>query len=1072
MLNFLQTIPRRDANALNERRFTIRAFGASICAWLSVVNVYADEPLSFIRDIRPILADRCFKCHGPDAAHREADLRLDVRDGALRNRPDKPAIVARNSQSSELVRRIVSTDENERMPPLDSGITLTGSEIAELVRWVDEGAMYEPHWAYAPPRVEKIPHVGNSNWPRHPIDYFVLAELEKQKLKPSAEVDRATWLRRVSLDLTGIPPTLSNIDEFLEDTSTDAYEKVVDRLLDSPRYGERMAVDWLDAARYADTNGYYSDSERQAWPWREWVIRAFNANMKYDQFTIEQLAGDLLPDATIDQKIATGFNRNHMVTNETGIVDEEYRLGYVADRVDTTSTVWLGLTMSCARCHDHKYDPITQRDYYQVFAGFNNIAETGLVKDVEPFSPAPAISLPTDEQTSTLTEIKERRLVCEARMKELKPTLAALITAWEKTVLESIPPVSACGQIIHGDFDERSSLVGIPEDDQKTSGTLQYTDGVNGKAGQFDATQYVEFQSKFKLDSDQPFTFSIWIMPGSAPQGCVISKMNSDSDARGFEILWYKSQPRINLANRYGSNGIEVVAAQKFSGTQWRHLAVSYDGSSTAAGVRVYIDGELNSVTIRRDALTGSIASKEPWRIAWKGTGVGFEGSLDEFRLYDRVMSADEVRNLHWREFLEGTLATESSERTRAQSDKLQNFYIAREGSDEIQAIASDLSSLKAAEDSIKNQILSVSVMEEMKEERKTYVLIRGQYDQRGDEVRFGIPTALGNVTDESVPSRLAFARWLVSTNNPLTARVAVNRLWQQCFGEGIVRTLNDFGLQGAPPSHPMLLDWLAAKFGGIEPDNDVAWDIKAMLKMMVLSATYRQSSNLSPALLARDPENRLLARGARFRLSAEMIRDQALFAGGLLVEKIGGASVKPYQPPGLWEAVSYNGDLRYEADEGDSLYRRSLYTYWKRQSPPPDMTTFDGPTREVCTVGRTRTNTPLQALVLLNDVTYVEAARMLATRILNESSQQTDVRLRYAIRLVTCRQATEAEIETLRQLLEKQLKRFRDDHEAAIHILRVGKKQLASNASAEELAAWTVVASVLLNLDEVVTRH
>lgn len=1026
----------------------------------------ASQEVRFNRDVRPVLSDKCFRCHGPDAAQRKADLRLDRREDAIAVRGDSAAIAPGKPGESELLRRITSADADERMPPADSGVTLTASEIELLRRWIRQGAEYQAHWSFVPPRSPLLPNVRQQEWPRNPIDRFVLAELERHDLRPSPEASRETLLRRVTLDLTGLPPTLDEIDAFLADDSPRAYENVVDRLLKSPRYGERMALDWLDAARYADTNGYFTDEERQAWPWRDWVIHSFNANQSFDEFTVEQLAGDLLPNPSLQQRIATAFNRNHMVTNETGVIEEESRVGYVVDRVDTTATVWLGLTMGCARCHDHKYDPISQRDYYRLFAAFNNLQEAGIVKETAPLSPAPNLSLPTADQEQRLVRLSEQRQQCEAKLKSHKPAILKAMAKWKETALAVLPVAPTTGSLVHFDFDRDDFNHGPRAVESRTHGTLAFEAGVKGRSVTFDSTQYIEFSEPVPLEHDRPFTVSVWLMPSSAPQGCIVSKMDSNVESRGFEILWYKSQPRINLAHHYGRDGIEVVARTKLSGGRWWHLVITYDGSSKADGLKVFVDGQLAPVDVRRDSLTGSVASAEPWRIAWKGTGIGFDGGLDELRLFDRALSADEVEALHWREFLEGAIATPRKEWLKPEADKLEAYYLARHGSDEVRQLTEQLRSLRGDEEAARKEVLSVSVMQEMETPRATRLLVRGQYDQPGESVSFGIPTVIGKLPEGTLPNRLSLARWLVSPSNPLTARVAVNRLWQQCFGEGLVRTVNDFGLQGEPPSHPELLDWLATRF------VEDGWDVQALLKRIVTSATYRQSSHCTPSLLARDPENRWLARGPRYRLSAEAIRDQALAVSGLLVEKQGGPSVKPYQPPGLWEAVSYNGEMTYVADHGESLYRRSLYTYWKRQSPPPGILIFDGPTREVCTVRRPRTNTPLQALLLLNDVTFVEAARGLGTRMMRDGGEDSAARIRHGFRLVTGRQPTTDEVLVLTKDFESHLDEFRAHPDSAKELLQAGESSVDPQLDSRELAAWTLTASVLLNLDEVVTQH
>ncbi len=1044
----------------------------------------ADPAIEYNRDVRPILSDKCFKCHGFDANTRKAKLRLDVREEALKpGKSGEIPIVPRDAERSELIRRITSTDDDEVMPPHKANQPLTPREVSVLRRWIQEGAEYQPHWSFVPPKAvaadcaprlvelakrEPARSAALKQWPKNPIDSFVLDRLLAEGLAPSPEADAATLCRRISLTLTGLPPTPEETDAFVRAAKRDsqaAVESLADRLLASPRYGERMALDWLDAARYADTNGYYTDAERQAWPWRDWVIHAFNSNMPFDQFTIEQLAGDLLPAATDSQRIATAFNRNHSVSNESGIIEEEYRTGYVADRVDTTTTVWLGLTVGCARCHDHKYDPLSQRDYFRLFAAFNNIDEKGIIKEVAPASPAPNVMLPTKEQEREIAglgaELKQR----QAQLAALHPALAAEIQAWEKTALGSLAPAPVKGGLVHFDFDRDSADHGPAHVKSGVTGRLVSGPGVKGGATLLDATQYVEFSEPQPVERDRAFTLSVWIQPGSSPQGCVASKQDSDADARGFEILWYKAQPRINLAHRYGSDGIEVVAKEKFDGRQWRHLVITYDGSSKAAGVKVFVDGRLSEVDVRRDSLTGSIASSEPWRIGWKGTGIGFEGGVDEFRLFDRALGAEEIKALHWREFLEGALAVPQAKRTKAQSDKLESYFVAHHGSPEVKGLSAEVASLRVREEAARRSILSVSVMSEMPKPRETHVLVRGQYDQPGERVEFGVPAALGALPANAPANRLGFARWLVAGENPLTARVAVNRIWMMCFGDGLVRTPNDFGLQGEAPTNAALLDWLAVHFrdGG---STAKPWDVKALLKLIVTSATFRQSSHFTGELLARDPENRLLARGPRFRLPAELLRDQALAVSGLLVGKIGGPSVKPYQPPGLWEAVSYNGEASYQPDTGDATHRRGLYTFWKRQSPPPDMLTFDSPTREVCTVRRPRTNTPLQALLLLNDANWVEAARGLALRMMNAKAE----RLEHGFRLATGRSPGVAEAAELRKFLDAQLTEFRRNPESARKL--VGGSASNAHVDACELAAWTLTANLLLNLDDVQTLH
>lgn len=983
--------------------------------------------VEYNRDVRPILSDKCFKCHGFDAHNRKANLRLDVREDALRpaKSGDVP-IVPHDVVKSEIIQRITTTDDDDVMPPAKDHERLKPDEIAILKRWIAEGAEYQAHWAFVPPRR------GAAN----SIDEIVRSHLALEGLQPSPPADDATLRRRVSLVLTGLPFDLKH-------QGHPSYAQFVDRLLASPHFGERLAIDWLDLARYADTNGYFTDGERQAWPWRDWVIHAFNENLPFDQFTIEQLAGDLLPSPTLSQKIATAFNRNHTVTNETGIIEEEYRTGYVCDRVETTAAVWLGLTLGCAKCHDHKYDPLTMRDYYSLFAVFNNVDERGIVKEVSPLSAAPAIRLPTMQQQDEMEKVGKEKAELERKFKAFKPALTQAIKTWEGDALKALPLAPAAGILAHFSLDDDTADHGPRHVKANATGRFAYDVGVKGRSVKFDGTQYIEFADPQPMERDRAFTVSVWIHPGSSPQGCVVSKQDSDANGRGLEILWYKSQPRINLAHRYGSDGIEVVAKDKFPSGQWRHLVVTYDGSSKAAGLKVYVDGKLGEVVVRRDSLSGSVASREPWRIAWKGTGIGFEGRLDEFRMFDHALSSTEIKDLYWREFLEGTLALEGRQRSKAQEEKLQSYYIARHGSDELRQIIGKLERAKLQEDALKMKVISISVMQEMAKPRETHLLTRGQYDQPADKVNIAVPAALGKLSHDMPRNRLGLAQWLVSKDNPLVARVAVNRLWAMCFGDGLVRTPNDFGLQGETPIDQELLDFLAVRFR----DGDATtkpWDVKALLRLIVMSDTFRQCSNFTPDLLARDPDNRLLARGPRFRLPAEVIRDQALAVGGLLVSKIGGPSVKPYQPPGLWEAVSYNGEASYTPDTGEATHRRGLYTFWKRQAPPPDMLTFDAPTREVCTVRRPRTNTPLQALLLLNDANYAEASQAFARLALKQERS----RIGWAFTRATGRMANADEIATLRSFLDRELR------------------------AVSEIEAWSRLCRLLLNLDEVQTLH
>lgn len=786
-----------------------------ICAWAQSPSGRT-QVVEFNRDIRPILSEACFLCHGPAKGARKGGLRFDSAESAFADLGGYKAIVPGNLNESRMWQRITDKDPQKQMPPPKSGRRLSAKQIELLRLWIEQGAKWENHWAFIPPRRPPLPDVKNANWCKNPVDRFILARLEREGLTGTVEATKETLIRRVTFDLTGLPPTIAEIDAFLRDDSPEAYEKAVDRLLASPRYGERMVLEWLDSARYADSNGYQTDGSRAMWPWRDWVIEALNKNMAFDQFTIEQIAGDMLPNPTVAQKIATGFHRNHMLNGEGGRIAEESRVDYVVDRVDTTFTVWLGLTAACARCHDHKYDPLPQKEYYQLYAYFNNVAESGGV-DRRNSTAAPVIELPTEEQTKKI----------EAARAKLHRFI--------------------------GDY----------------------------------------FLGRLAKDTDVKKTFQ-----------------------------------------------------------------------------------------------------------------------------------------------------SAKSELTDAQ-----------------------------------NAVVITMIMEERKEPRETFVLVRGLYNKYGDKVKAGIPKALPHLPEGTPNNRLGLAKWLVDRNNPLTARVIVNRYWQMFFGAGLVKTSEDFGAQGETPSHPELLDWLACEFMDPSPPPSPprsegvphAWDAKAMHRLIVTSAAYRQSTRVGPTILEKDPDNRFLTRGPRSRLNAFMLRDQALALSGLLVEKIGGPPVRPYQPPGIWEDFSFN-QIRYKQDKGEKLYRRSLYTFWRRSIGPPNM--FDTAARQVCTVRQPRTNTPLHALTLLNDVTYVEAARVWAQRLMEEGGKTPAQRLHLAFRMATARQPTAAEQAVLLRGFERALAQYQKDREGALKLVNAGEFPRDARFDVAELAAYSAVANMILNLDETLTKE
>ncbi|MCB1234051.1 MAG: DUF1553 domain-containing protein, partial [Verrucomicrobiae bacterium] len=888
----------------------------------------------------------------------------------------------------------------------------------------------------------------------NPIDAFVAAGWAKRQWRFSPEANRETLLRWVSFDLTGLPPSLEELDTFLNDANPGAYERAVDRLLASGHFGERMAVDWLDAARYADTNGYFGDKTRDIWPWRDWVVAAFNENLPFDRFTIEQLAGDLIPEATVDQRIATGFNRNHMVTNESGAIDEEYRIEYVADRLETTGAVWLGLTVGCARCHDHKYDPLSQADYYRMFAFFNNAVETGLVRAE---SPPPVMEVPDPEAASAWEAAKARVSEEKARLDEAMTAHRQAYEIWESNLAKRAPVPTARGLTRRLGFEPG-------EESARPVGSIMEVDGVAGRGGRFDAMQHLEWPSDTALAADHPWTLGWWMNAEGSLSG-VLGKIEPKGRRRGFEVYWQKGRLHVHFIETWGIEAIELVTRDPMPNGRWQHVVVRYDGSGKASGVTLFVNGNPTALETRRDTLSGSISNAEPFRIGRRDEGLGYYGLLDEVRLYDRTLPNGEVRDWWWGEQARALLAIAPKKRSETQSELLMKAFAETLADPSLRQGFPSLERARSAEAEIRATLPRTLVMEELPEPRTTQILNRGQYDQPGEAVSAGVPAFLPALSEGTPRNRLGLAQWLVSAEHPLTPRVAVNRLWRLGFGEGLVKTMEDFGLQGEPPSHPELLDWLARRF------VDSGWDMKAMLRLIVTSRTYRQSSVPSTDLAEADPENRLLARGPRFRLSAEMIRDQALAASGLLSARLGGPGVMPYQPPGLWEDVTYDGEDRYEADRDDGLWRRSLYTFWKRQLPPPTLQAFDSPTREKCSLRRARTNTPLQALVLLNDQTYLEAGRALASKVITGTSGDP-ARIDLAFRSVLSRHPTAGESALLIDLLHRQRERFRGDPAAARRIVAVGVSPVGRDLDPAELASWTLTVHTLFNLDEAIARR
>jgi hypothetical protein len=1028
-------------------------------------------PVSFNREILPILSNNCFACHGPDEKQRKTRFHFDTEEGAFAKR----GVIERgNAAESLLIEMITNPDPEERMPPPESGRTLTEKQIELLRRWIDQGAKWDSHWAYVAPKHPEPPPTGTQGWVRNPIDQFILARLEREGLKPSPEADKETLLRRLTYDLTGLPPAPAETDSFLADKSPDAYEKRVDALLQSVHYGERMAVPWLDAARYADTHGYHIDSLRGMWPWRDWVINAFNRNLPFDQFVIQQLAGDLMPDSTRDRKIASGFNRNHMINFEGGAIAEEYQVEYVIDRVEATSSAFMGLTMGCARCHSHKYDPISHKEFYQFFAFFNTVPEKGL--DGRTGNAEPTLLLPTTKEQARLDELEA---AIETREEALSDKVVEpLQREWEQAFSQTVPPVDVEGLIAHYELDGSfSDISGRYQHGRAVAGEPTFDVGQIGRAVSFDGDTEVTFGNVGTFDRGDRFSLAVWLKGrGNLPMS-VFQKLDGGEHRRGFEWRFddvvlvgiQRWAARLSIAIASDSGAIEIRTRDRLRLGDWYHIAMTYDGSGKASGLHLYVDGEPAPVEVVRDALSGSIASDAPLRVGSRALGRPFVGQIDDFRLYRNRLAPDQIDKLAMHYAVPVILSGVIGKRSKDQAEVVRDYFLKYGAPESLRATYAELKALIKEKEQLEERIPTAMIMAEMKTPRDTFVLARGDYRNQTEKVQPGVPAMLPALPKDAPLNRLTLAKWLVDPGHPLTSRVAVNRFWQMYFGYGIVKTQEDFGVQGEPPVHPELLDWLATEF------MRTGWDVRAMQRLIVTSATYRQSSRVTPALLEKDPDNRLLARGPRVRLPAEMIRDTALAASGLLDDRVGGPSILPYQPKGLWEEMAFGEGFSgqsYQQSHGKDLYRRGMYTLWKRTVPPASLATFDAPDREKCTARRALTNTPLQALALLNDPTYVEAARALAQRAMLEAGSDEKKRLTYAFRLATARKPSGKEIDVLRKLLDGRLDAYRKDRQSALKLLSVGESPRDRRLDPAELAAWSTVASVILNLDETITKQ
>ena len=1050
-------------------------------AWTAALRAESPAEVDFDIHIKPILSDRCYKCHGPDAGQRQADLRLDQMELALER-----VITVGDADSSELYRRITSTDPDERMPPPAAKLSLSSSEIELVRKWIAQGALWKDHWSFRPPGEVAIPQVKNDRWSLNPIDRFVLARLQTEGLQPAPEAKPEQLLRRVTLDLTGLPPSLDQIDTLLADPSDQAYERAVDRLLDSTRFGERMASIWLDIARYSDTFGYQVDSDRFVWPWRDWVIGALNQNLPYDHFVTWQLAGDLLPGATDQQILATTFNRLHPQKSEGGSVEEEFRVEYVADRTQTFATALLGLTLECARCHDHKFDPVTQREYYQLFAFFDNIDEAGLYAQSTGAVPTPTLQLIDQNAKQDASDVERFIVDAEQKLRQIGEERHEAFEEWlalsphdravslvptEKPNVESDDdsnekPVE---QTENEDVSPNGQLPDIPGgiaylhfEDMDDQSANQPVPGRYGTAVRLSGDDAIQLDvGRFRRF--EPFSIALWINTPDEKHRAVVfhcSDSWTDSGSRGYQLLIEQGRLSASLIHFWPGNAIRIRTHEKIPTGEWLHVAVTYDGSSRADGLSIFVNGHPATTTVVRDNLFKNIADDEGKNVAIgaRKRDSGFSrGLVDEFRVFHRQLTDLEVAHLHDGSSLTLTIQDAATGRADRLRDDLYRYYLAASDSQYTAQLAV-LRKLRKQRSELYDKFLEIMIMRELAQPRPTYVLKRGAYDARTDRVEPGTPNALPPFPDTLPRNRLGLARWLTDPANPLVARVAVNRFWQMCFGKALVRTPEDLGSQGAVPTHPELLDWLAVDF----VDHD--WDIKRLLRSVVTSATYRQGSAASPDMLARDPDNRLLGRQSVYRLPAEMLRDSALAVSGLLVEQIGGPPARPYELEASFKPV--------DRDKASGLYRRSVYTYWKRTGPAPVMMALDASKRDVCRVRRERTASPLQALVLLNGPQFVEAARQLSGRLIRQHADNIEGILDDMFRILTSRRPSTMERRILKDLYDRQLARFKEDPDRADALIGIGDSPADANVPTAELAAATMVANSLMSFDEAVMKR
>ena len=1029
--------------------------------------------LHYNRDIRPILAENCFACHGPDSAARKAELRLDKLTEATKPRNGHVVIAPGKPASSEIIRRITLTKGPMAMPPVAGHKRLTPEQVAMLTRWIAEGAAYEPHWSYLPPKRSALPVVKNAAWCKNPLDRFILAKLEAAGLTPAPQADRRTLARRLCLDLTGLPPEPADVEKFVHDPAPDAYDKLVDYYMAKPQWGEHRARYWLDAARYADSNGIHFDNYREIWSYRDWVVQAFNKNEPFDQFTLEQLAGDLLPNPTLEQRIATGFNRCNITTNEGGAINEEYNVLYARDRTETVAQTWLGATAGCAVCHDHKFDPISQKEFYSLSAFFNNTTQAAMDGNVQ--NTPPIVPVPQMEDRERFAALKGEK---ELAQKQTDDRRAAARPDFEKWL---------------GTANAQAFAANIPADGLRFHLPLneetgrKFTATQNGRALELTATAEpgrdagavsahafqrkmgatIEIPAAGDYDSNQSFTASAWVkLPQNASGGSVMARMDDQHDFRGWDIWVEGGRIGMHVINKWPENALKAVEREPLTPDRWHHVCVIYPGTKKPGEIKIVIDGVSKPLDIAMDTLRDTCRTTVPLKIGQRHSTSGLDNAaIADVRLYDRALTSEDAAKLA-KNTRAAWLVSRNASLTALEKDELYDGWLTAQDT-AYRTSNAKLAALQSEESMILGRGTIAHVFQERNEAAMAYVLFRGAYDQRRDPALPGTPAALPPMPADFPRNRLGFAKWLLLPENPLPARVTVNRFWQEVFGSGIVRTTGDFGITGELPSHPELLDYLAISF------RENNWDVKKFFKLLVTSATYKQSALVTPEKRLKDPLNKLLSRGPRFRMDAEMIRDYALAASGLLVKKIGGPSVRPYQPDGVWEAVAISGSNTrfYQRDSGESLYRRGLYTFWKRSAPPASLEIFNAPSREVCAVRRERTDTPLQALVTLNDIQYVEAARTLAQMALRDGGATDAAKFDFLANRLLARPFNAVEQKIIAASLRDLTNDYAANADDAKKLIAVGESKPDAALDPQKLAAWTMLTNQLMNLDEALNK-